>query len=83
MRNIENLFGEKDKSDHYRPRIMCHLCHMKFSSCETEKFKKHKQFCTNGRAQVQNMPDKDYKLKFEESDHDKQYLNENMIFYDF
>ena len=82
INKIENLIGEKDTSGKCRPKAICHLCHMKFTSSTSEKFIKHKKFCTNVRSQRQDLPEKDYKLKFDKSDYDKQYLNEYVIFYD-
>ena len=82
INKIENLMGEKDPSGRCRPKAICHLCHMKFTSSTSEKFIKHKKFCTNVRSQRQDLPDKGYKLKFDKSDYDKQYLNEYVIFYD-
>ena len=83
INKIEELFAERDEAGRIRKKPMCHLCHAEFTSSESEKFKKHKKFCTNVRGQIQNMPDKNFKLKFDESDFDKQYLNEYVIFYDF
>ena len=79
INKIENLFGKEGS----RPKALCHLCHMTFTSVKSEKFLKHKQFCTNVLNQYQDLPEKNYKLKFDESDFNKQYLNEYMIFYDF
>ena len=83
VNKIEQLFSGRDEKGRYRTRPVCHLCHARFTSYESEKFKKHKKFCTNVRAQIQNMPTKDFKLKFDDKDYDKQYLTEYMIFYDF
>ena len=83
INNIETLFSKKDKTGRLRSKTVCHLCHATFTSCESEKFLKHKKFCTNVKSQFQDMPEKNYKLKFDESDFDKQYLNEYIIFYDF
>ena len=83
INKIENLFSQRDKRGKLRTKTICHLCQTTFSSCESEKFLKHKKFCTNVRAQFQQMPEKNYKLQFAESDFDKQYLNEYLIFYDF
>ena len=84
INKIERLFSERDSKGNYkRLKVMCHLCHTEFTSSKSEKFQKHKKFCTNVRAQFQKMPSKDYKLKFNEDDYDKQYLNEYLIFYDF
>ena len=83
INKIEELLAEKDEHGRLRSKAMCHLCHAEFTSSESVKFKKHKKFCTNVRGQIQNMPDKDFKLKFDGSDFDKQYLNEYVIFYDF
>ena len=83
INKIEELLAEKDEHGRLRSKTMCHLCHAEFTSSESVKFKKHKKFCTNVRGQIQNMPDKDFQLKFNQSDFDKQYLNEYVIFYDF
>lgn len=83
INKVENLFSQKDNSGKYRHKTICHLCQTTFTSCESEKFLKHKKFCTNVRAQFQQMPEQNYKLQFDESDFDKQYLNEYLIFYDF
>ena len=82
INKIENLFGEKDSSGKCRSKAICHLCHMKFTSSTSEKFIKHKKFCTNVFSQRQDLPEKGYKLKFNTSDYDKQYLTEYVIFYD-
>ena len=83
INKIEELLAEKDEHGRLRCKTVCHLCHAEFTSSESVKFKKHKKFCTNVRGQIQNMPDKDFQLKFDQSDFDKQYLNEYVIFYDF
>ena len=83
INKIEELLAEKDEHGRLRYKKVCHLCHAEFTSSESVKFKKHKKFCTNVRGQIQNMPDKDFQLKFDQSDFDKQYLNEYIIFYDF
>ena len=84
INKIEDLFNVKDSKGKYKkPRVMCHLCLTKFTSYESEKFQKHKKFCTNVRAQFQDMPTRNYKLKFNKDDYDKQYMNEFVIFYDF
>ena len=83
INKIDHLFSVKNKSGHYRHKPVCHLCQTQFTSYDSEKFQKHKKFCTNVRAQFQDMPEKNYKLQFDEFDYDKQYLNEYMIFYDF
>ena len=58
MNKIEYLLSAKDKFGKYRPKAICHLCQTQFSSYESEKFQKHKKFCTNVRAQFQKMPPK-------------------------
>lgn len=83
INKIETLFSKKDKAGRLRSKTVCHLCQATFTSSESEKFLKHKKFCTNVRSQFQEMPEKNYKLKFDESDFNKQYLNEYVIFYDF
>ena len=83
INRIEDLFGKKDARNKKRPHVMCHLCHMTFASAKSEKFLNHKKFCTNVWNQHQDMPEKNYKLKFDESDFDKQYLTEYLIFFDF
>ena len=83
INKIGNLFGKEDSYNKHRPKTICHLCHMTFTSDKSEKFLKHKKFCTNVHNQHQDLPEKNYKLKFDESDFDKQYLNEYVIFYDF
>ena len=83
INKIETLFGTKDSSNRKRSKAMCHLCHMTFTSAKSEKFLHHKKFCTNVWNQYQDLPEKKYKLKFDESDFDKQYLNEYIIFFDF
>ena len=83
INKIEDLFGQTDKNNKHRPKAICRLCHMKFSNAKSEKFLKHKKFCTNVHNQEQDLPEKNYKLKFDDKDFDKQYLNEYMIFFDF
>ena len=58
INKIGNLLSAKDKFGKYRPKAICHLCQTQFSSYESEKFQKHKKFCTNVRAQFQKMPPK-------------------------
>lgn len=52
------------KKRRLRKRVICPNCKIQFVSENSTKYKNHKHFCSNEHAQIQDMPNEDFRLAF-------------------
>ena len=78
--NLSNLLSYRDGSGKKQYRYVCNKCKMQFNSDTSEKYIRHKEFCTNHFNQQQDMPRSEDRIEF--SQFNSQYLEEIVIFYD-
>ena len=78
--DISRLLGYRDSSGRKQYRHVCNKCKMQFHSDTSEKYLRHKEFCTNHFNQLQDMPQVEDRIEF--SQFSSQYLEEIVIFYD-